>query len=329
MPNSVADIKYNRIKMMEVFTMAKTIKFNLICDDKPVRTIEDLQNNFSVEDVLSYYNNGLLSRWLEVRGYDKEAEAVASIKEKTSMEIAKELIKIFDIEIDSKKVEEDVYILQYLEERKELCDIYEKQDYKTKQIIDDYETGYFQLLDDMLNNPDDITKIKTDIASIVADYSWILRMDHRRLFYLLKDISPLAIMCLLMNDKSRGYYLPILMPAADDSEEELHQYDTETNQDKSKMYDIICSMITSSDFVAKLGDKLHSFAGITDGYWKDLEPKGKKYMIISMGVGDYVRSAGVRGGDLSSSDITNEFVIVDGIDYKSDSSTRKLLYMEV
>ena len=37
--------------------MAKTIKFNLICDDKPVRTIEDLQNNFSIEDVLEYYSN--------------------------------------------------------------------------------------------------------------------------------------------------------------------------------------------------------------------------------------------------------------------------------
>lgn len=39
--------------------MAKTIKFNLICDDKPVRTIEDLQENFSIEDVLKYYQNDM------------------------------------------------------------------------------------------------------------------------------------------------------------------------------------------------------------------------------------------------------------------------------
>lgn len=32
--------------------MAKTIKFNLICDGYPARTIEDLQNHFSVEDML-------------------------------------------------------------------------------------------------------------------------------------------------------------------------------------------------------------------------------------------------------------------------------------
>ena len=35
--------------------MAKTIKFNLICDEYPALTIEDLQNHFSVEDLLDYY----------------------------------------------------------------------------------------------------------------------------------------------------------------------------------------------------------------------------------------------------------------------------------
>ena len=59
--------------------MAKTIKFNLICDDKPVRTIEDLQENFSIEDVLKYYQNGLLLRWLEVRGYEAEYKKVSEI----------------------------------------------------------------------------------------------------------------------------------------------------------------------------------------------------------------------------------------------------------
>ena len=52
-------------------------------------------------------------------------------------------------------------------------------------------------------------------------------------------------------------------------------------------------------------------------------------MIISMGTGDYVRSAGHTGGDLSSADVLNQFVIVDGVDYKSNSATRELLYMEV
>lgn len=49
--------------------MSKTIKFNLICDGNPVRNIEDLRDNFSIEDVLKVFHNGLLVRWLGVRGY--------------------------------------------------------------------------------------------------------------------------------------------------------------------------------------------------------------------------------------------------------------------
>jgi len=88
-------------------------------------------------------------------------------------------------------------------------------------------------------------------------------------------------------------------------------------------------MIQTNDFKTELGENLITFSGVTDGYWKDLEPKGKKYMIISMGQGDFVRAAGVSGGDLKSEDITNKFIILDGVDYKSKYSTHKLLYMEV
>ena len=85
--------------------MAKTIKFNLICDEKPVRTIEDLQNNFSIEDVLEYYYNGLLQRWLKVRGYETELEKVSAITTEDSMEIIKDLIKIFEVSVEEEEVE--------------------------------------------------------------------------------------------------------------------------------------------------------------------------------------------------------------------------------
>ncbi len=34
--------------------MAKTVKFNLICDGTPIRKIDDLRDNFSIEDILSF-----------------------------------------------------------------------------------------------------------------------------------------------------------------------------------------------------------------------------------------------------------------------------------
>ena len=59
--------------------MAKTIKFNLILDGNQVRTLDGLRENFSIEDIIGYYEKGILSRWLKVRGYDKEFDSVEAI----------------------------------------------------------------------------------------------------------------------------------------------------------------------------------------------------------------------------------------------------------
>lgn len=331
--------------------MAKTIKFNLICDDKPVRTIEDLQENFSIEDVLKYYQNGLLLRWLNVRGYEAEAKKVSEINAAEDVEIIKELIKIFGVEADTQKVEEGVYMLKFLEERKVLYEAYKKDNFKVKDIIDDYRAGFDQLINGIIENPENASIIKANIAELMSQYKWIMDLNHRELFWRLQYISPLAIMCLLMNEEARRYYLPICVSIYDTetmedkglmynairtmvSEEDKTVnlkmvYDTESNEDKSRMYNAICSMLSSRDLTSKLGSEVHSFSGETDGYWKDLETKDKKYMILKMEDGDYVRSAGLQNGDLDSTAINNKFVILDGIDYKCNNLHHKLLYMEV
>lgn len=301
---------------MEELSMAKTIKFNLICDNKPIRTIDDLQNNFLIEDVMEYYDNGLLDRWLEVRGYESELEKVRAITTDEVMEVAKQLIKIFNITVEDKKIEESIYILSFLKEREERFSIYQEKNYQMNKIIKDYQIRYQQLVDGMLSNPKDAAIIKANICEMVSNYTWIFELNHRALFYELMEQSSLAIMCLLMNEHSRKYYL---------IEDENLTYDI----DIEEMFEDICNMIQTNDFKTELGENLITFSGITDGYWKDLEPKGKKYMIISMGQGDFVRAAGVSGGDLKSEDITNKFIILDGVDHKSKYSTHKLLYMEV
>lgn len=306
--------------------MAKTIKFNLICDGTPVRTIEDLQNHFSVEDILAYYENGLLLRWLNVRGYNKEYEEVSQITGKEPIEIIKSLITIFHVESDEKKIEEGIYILEYLKERKELNALYDKGKRETQTIINDYESGYRECVREILENPDNVAKIKACIAELVENYRYLLQLHHRKLFFALKEKSYLAVMCMLMNEQMRKFYLPVVTVSSEDGK---GVNDTETNTDKREMYKHICAMISESGFAEKLGDNLHIFAGQTDSYWKELEPKGKKYMILNMESGNFVRPSGETGGDLGYNDIYQKFVIIDGIDYESNSSTHKLLYMEV
>ncbi len=304
--------------------MAKTIKFNLICDGHPVRTVEDLQQKFSIEDVLAYYNNRLLHRWLEVRGYP-QLKAVSDITSSDPSEIIKELIRIFEVVADMNKVEERIQMLKYLEERKERCEAYEQKNYKVEEIIKDYEKGYYLLVSGILTNPDNVGLIKANIAEIVANYAWILELNHRELFYKLLASSPLAIMCLLMNEQCRKYYLPV-ESVSEDGKKTL---DTANDVDKSRMYDAIKKKIADKTFLEALGENLVSFSGETNSYWKDLEPEDRKFMIVSMNSGDYVRAAGQNGGDLSCDDVKDKFVIVKGIDYKSNYSTHVLRYMEV
>jgi len=315
--------------------MAKAIKFNLICDECSIRTIEELQNNFSIEDVLDYYKNKLLHRWLDVRGYKAELEKVSKIVSTEPVKIIKELIKIFDIDADDEKVEESVYMIKYTDEHKKQCDKYNLERCNVDQIIEDQKNGYMRLLDGIIKNPHNISMIKANIAEIVSKYEWIFRLNHRELFFSFFNIVEdehfnkyvreinykyiAAIMCLLMNEKSRKYYLP------NNDDKTIRD-----NIDKKEMYISICRLIEDNEvFEDALQGNLHKYSGYTDGYWKDLEPKGKKYMIIKIDEGDYVRSSGAFGKDLSFEDVKNKFVIVDGIDYKSNSSWHSLLYMEV
>ena len=139
--------------------MAKTIKFNLICDNTPVRTIEDLQNNFSIEDVLNYYYNGLLCRWLKVRGYEDELKKVEAIRSEDSMGIIKELIRIFEIPCDPAEVEKSIYILKYKVENEIENEQHKQEGYKVEGIIEDYQQGYRSLLNTIFDNQNDAAQI--------------------------------------------------------------------------------------------------------------------------------------------------------------------------
>ncbi|WP_270631466.1 hypothetical protein [Limosilactobacillus mucosae] len=314
--------------------MAKTIKFNLICDGQPVRTIEDLQENFSVEDMLGYFESGLLLRWLKVRDYKDEYKEVSEISTKDDLEIAKKLIKIFNVETDEKEIAKDVYMLQFLKERSQKISKYDSNRLETDEIVKDYTKEYADLVKEIMDNSDDISRIKANITEIVNNYKPVLQLNYRELFWKMADRDYLlVIMCFLMNSVTRKYYLDAGQP-----ENDKKNMDTTIKKDKEEIYKKICSYFepsadiyksTEDDIVKVLGDNVSVFDGKTDEYWKDLEVKGKKYMILGIGTRDKVRAAGDHNGDLSYDDVNNKFPIVDGIDYMSNSTTSKLMYMEV
>jgi hypothetical protein len=322
--------------------MAKTVKFNLICDGSPIRTVDDLRDNFSIEDVLAYFDKKLLHRWLDVRGYADLLEKVEDIHSDDPMEIIKTLITLFDVEADKKKVEESVYIFKYKKERNEMLSSYKEYETNAKAVIDKHQTGYIQLVDRIVDNADDIAVIRAAIMEMINNYYWILEKDHRNLFYKLCYKAPMALFVMLTHEETRKFYLPQMVDITqtkDDGTEEVvekttdvaKKYDdpemTQLMSVKLSMYKLVCGLLSNVETI--LGDNLLTFAGVTNGYWKDIETNDKKYMIINMESGNYVRSAGKAGEELDYSQVRYKFIILDGIDYKSNNSTHKLLYMEV
>ena len=100
------------------------IKFNLNFGGEQIRTLADLRENFSIEDVLDNYNNGTLARWLDSRSYNNELEQVKAITATDTPEgtsargILAELIRIFGAASDPAEIEADLSLIDYLEGRK-------------------------------------------------------------------------------------------------------------------------------------------------------------------------------------------------------------------
>jgi hypothetical protein len=81
--------------------MSKRIKFKLTMNGHAVRTIEDLQKHFSINEILDYFyqEDKLLLLWLDLGGYTKEYEQVSAIKSTEPKQIIMELIKIFSVDL--------------------------------------------------------------------------------------------------------------------------------------------------------------------------------------------------------------------------------------
>lgn len=327
--------------------MAKTIKFNLICNDKPIRNIDNLQDNFVIDDIIEYYHNGLLQRWLKVRGYEEELLHVESIDTTLSdTDIIKQLVAIFDIEKSESKIDEGIYIWTFRKEREKQYTHFEEIEHSRDGVLNEYSKGYRELCACIFDNPDDAPLIKASIKDIVNSYMWLFELNHRDFFYqLLSKDHKLAILCLLMNEKARKYYLPIKTKDSNCLDVLDINLPTQEGKDKKAMFDVINDIIKELEKDKKntLGGNIKRNDIISENYWTPICEKECKCLILSMKTDDKIRSISkmdvygykVPKGD-SCIDIfcdENKFMLLDGLEYQTKSystaNSRGLLYMKV
>lgn len=290
--------------------MAKTIKFNLLCNGKSIRNLDDFRNNFNVEDVLRYYNNGILIKWLEVRGYLKELEDVTKIDTNNISDLILSLAKIFEVTDDYDKIKENLYIYTYENELKKLIREQYAVSKEYNDIIKYYHNKYNELIDEIIHNPNDKSIIKSSVAILVNDYIRLLEIDAKRVFDLLLKQAPLAIYTMLTHDYARRVFLG-------------NEYF------KEQLSNNVNSLSARKMLVSQTNDSIKLFQNITDYYWKDLVERNTKVLIIYMGKGTFVRSSGKIGEEITAEEAMKNFTILNGLDYKNNNIENELLYMEV
>jgi hypothetical protein len=377
--------------------MPKEIKFNLILDDKPVRNLEDLLDNFNIEDILATYRNGSLKRWLETRKLTEQITALDKIKG-DDIEAAMELCRIFHGDYTKQQLETAVYPFDFRQKESEKLRQYKNLKEQKDQVIHAYHNDYEKLLDSMRANGDDYPFIKTALIDVFENYAGLFKMNIDYFYNQFVFDFPLVILGILANHNLRNFVFSaddftsrrkghvfaddmenVFLDITDrnraassflkryrskiaqphlklcSTEEEL--YDLRSNYEKililqgaaseasllilegnSSNASMKCKPlknITSIPFTYIARDLYHYplpvkiFSGQTEGYWKDVEPNDKEFLIIKMEDGNFIRHGGKKGEELKASDINGKFLILNGIDYKSNNANHQLVYMEV
>lgn len=330
--------------------MAKTIKFNLICNNTSVRSLEDLQENFCVDDILPLYENGLLQRWLDVRGYQSELQKVKEITSTNKYDIITNIAVILGVEQDKDKIEADLAYFRYLDDKKNELQILSKCINARTDTIREYYRGYLTQIRNLINCKENASITKNIVNIIAKDYAAAFNSDYYRIFLLCWNNNLLALMCLLMNSGTRKYYIPdnrthifgkLLNIFSTINSSRDHFIDADfDNLYHSSYKDVDTSISDSlknlindtnnfSRLEKELGKNLFSYNSTTDQYWKDLEPKGQKVMLINGGYGTKYRGSGEHGNEEDASTIAGQFPIIDGLDYMNNYKGRTIWWMEV
>lgn len=298
--------------------MAKTIKFNLILDGFPVRNLEGLREHFSIEDMLEYYSNGLLVKWLGVREYAEEFEKVKALSDSdenragTSYDIVSELIKIFGIEVDDARIQEDLAIFDYIDEKKICLKEYKENAFKVDRIIDDYHAGYDALIRHMIDNRDNMALLKADVYALENTYMGLFRLDYFNLYMTLVNEAPKAIYALLTRPALREFYLGENVPSRI----------TRSLRTDIIPYDKIYEHIRADVRVVQRD---------TQGMWDPIERGDVDLMVLFIAPsGAFVKSyQGPLDEKLGFADINEKFALLKGLEYQCNSSSYELVYMEV
>lgn len=296
--------------------MAKTLKFNLRFGDVVIRTVEDLRENFFVDDCYDCFQSGLLHKFLLAREYTQYAKKVDALAQKNAAPdaVITEICEIFNIETDKKTIETAAYALKLRSEKKEAYEAYAKGQTNERTVIQKYLYDYMTIVNQLVEHRNDLSKIEALVWELIDTYMPVLLFDWRVLFFNLSNNNAVYPIChMLTYDFFRERYL-----TKNDHETVPGDREFITNR---LIKDIRRAIENQADYPWVKSASIESV-----GSFESIEPAGKAIIILALSDGATVRSA--DGGELITA--KNAFFnLTDGLLFNQNRESRLLYYAEV
>lgn len=317
-------------------TRPKLIKFLIKSNEQPIRSLEDLQKNFNIDDVLALYKEEILHRWLKAHGYDKELSSLSACSG-DDVSVARKLINIFALDSSKTSVDDALCAMSF--RKKEIIRLKELQSYEfaEKKIISAYHEGYRNLQKEIVENCTNMSFLRQAAENLEAKYLDLLRLDFEMFYAKMHIQAPCIFLPLLAKERTRQLCfqqfrmsfnsLPNAYPNVNTVVEFLRElladcFETDANNaEMTTPVEHMRNMAKSTTLKIVVKD--------TEDSWDDIElDNNKQVMVLYAPVSSTVRALKNKDSEMFAVQANIEFPIFNGLEFRNNSEAN-LVYMEV
>ena len=209
-------------KLLDIFKIEHDKKelqyFNV--DGQQVRTVEELRENFNLEDVLKHFYSGKLQKWLVSHDYKHELDQVKDIASSNKkLDVSSKLLDIFKIEYDKKELKhfiEELNQCESIAQQAVVGDSSEQRNTKRTASLSKKATSstydkYKRLVDEICMHDHKIDLIRQKIDIIVRKYYKHYLNERLGLITRFTKEAPYAFLAIIDNPKAFNPFLPALL----------------------------------------------------------------------------------------------------------------------
>lgn len=340
----------------------KTIKFNLNVNNQMIRSVDELHQNFNIDDIYELYESKILQKWLRINNENDLAKQLDSIENES--DLSEKILKILSIfNFTTSDSELRTYAYLYKRAYRERVAFHSDQENLFEDNISHYHKNYTFLKNRLAGDENYFSESysedeKSDKQLQVND------VNHQSYSKLANALSLVAASSLLDskddNDvitNESAHTLNYIKATIEDIAEtslELFKLDVGTFFDEfiehkpivimcclmnEKLREVLWSqttikeqlsaLATDQQMIGLLKPYLSVYEGSTDGMWKYIGEKDKHYLIIRISGNCKVGEQHALDIDHSYTDINGEYEILQGLLFKSTSISQYVYYIEV